>query len=142
VLGRHQGHWRYTVGQRRGIGVSAAEPLYVLERRAAENEVVVGGRKRLETRSVLVGDAVDRDLGDGSGLRVQLRYRSAAVAVAALTRSAGGGLEVVLDEPFEGLAPGQAAVFYRDDVVVGGGRVAGPSRRTRYDTLRSSTGGI
>ena len=142
VLGRHQGHWRYTVGQRRGIGVSASEPLYVLERKAAENEIVVGGREHLETHSLLVGDAVDRDLGDGSGLRVQLRYRSAAVAVAALTRSAGGDLEVVLDEPFEGLAPGQAAVFYRDDVVVGGGRVAGPSRRTRYDTLRSSTGGI
>ncbi len=142
VLGRHQGHWRYTVGQRRGIGVSAAEPLYVLERRAAENEVVVGGRERLATRSVRVGDVVDRDLGDGSGLRLQLRYRSPAVAVAALTREAGGDLEVSLDEPFEGLAPGQAAVFYRDDVVVGGGRVAGPPRPRRYDTLRSSTGGI
>ena len=51
VVGQHQGHWRYTVGQRRGIGVSAAEPLYVLERRAAGNEVVVGGRDRLEVRS-------------------------------------------------------------------------------------------
>jgi tRNA-specific 2-thiouridylase len=142
VLGRHQGHWRYTVGQRRGIGVSAAEPLYVLERRAAENEVVVGARGRLKTRSVRVGDVVDRALGDGSGLRVQLRYRSAAVAVAAFRREPGGDLEVVLDEPFDGLAPGQAAVFYRDDVVVGGGRVAGPPRRKRYDTLRSSTGGI
>ena len=50
VLGRHQGHWRFTVGQRRGIGVSAAEPLYVLERRAAGNEVVVGGRDALAAR--------------------------------------------------------------------------------------------
>ncbi len=125
VVGQHQGHWRYTVGQRRGIGVSAAEPLYVLERRAAENEVVVGGRSRLGTRSVRVRDVVDRDLGDGAGLQVQLRYRSAPVAVAALERDGDGGLEVVLAEPFAGLAPGQAAVFYRDDVVVGGGRVAG-----------------
>ena len=85
---------------------------------------------------------MDRGLGDGGGLRVQLRYRSPAVAVVALTREAGGGLEVSLDEPFEGLAPGQSAVFYRDDVVVGGGRVTGPPRRGRYDTLRSSTGGI
>ena len=82
VVGRHQGHWRYTVGQRRGIGVSAAEPLYVLERRAAENEVVVGGRERLDVRSVHVRDVVDRGLGDGAGLEVQLRYRSAPVAVA------------------------------------------------------------
>jgi tRNA-specific 2-thiouridylase len=141
VLGRHDGHWRYTVGQRRGIGVSAAGPLYVLERRAAANEVVVGGRERLEVRSVRVAGVVDRGLGDGSGLRVQLRYRSAPVGVASLARTAGGDVEVVLAEPFAGLAPGQAAVFYRDDVVVAGGRVAGPPHRTRYDTLRSSTGG-
>ena len=141
LLGRHQGHWRYTVGQRRGIGVSAAEPLYVLERRAAENEVVVGGREGLETRSVRIGAVSDRDLGGGVGLRVQLRYRSPAVAVAGLTRVAGGDLEVALSEPFSGAAPGQAAVFYRDDVVVGGGRIAGPPQRERYDTLPSSPGG-
>ena len=125
VVGRHQGHWRYTVGQRRGIGVSAAEPLYVLARKAAENEVVVGGRAALEVHTVRVRDVVDRGLGDGTGLEVQLRYRSAAVPVAALTRC-GDELEVALREPFAGLAPGQAAVFYRDDVVVGGGRVAAP----------------
>jgi tRNA-specific 2-thiouridylase len=123
VLGSHPGHWRFTVGQRRGIGVTAAEPLYVLERRAAGNEVVVGGRERLEVRSVHVCDVVDRGLDDGGGLEVQLRYRSAPVAVATLERR-GSGLEVGLREPFSGLAPGQAAVFYRDDVVVGGGRVA------------------
>ena len=126
VLGRHEGHWRFTVGQRRGLGVSATQPLYVLERRAAANEVVVGGRERLAVHALRLRDVVDRALGDGEGLEVQLRYRSAAVGVAALTRR-GGGLEVVLREPFSGLAPGQAAVFYRDDVVVGGGRIAGPA---------------
>ncbi len=70
-----------------------------------------------------VRDVVDRGLGDGAGLEVQLRYRSAPMAVASLERH-GAGLEVGLGEPFSGLAPGQAAVFYRDDVVVGGGRVA------------------
>jgi tRNA-specific 2-thiouridylase len=123
VLGRHQGHWRFTVGQRRGIGVSAPEPLYVLERRAAENEIVVGGRDALATGAVWLRDVVDRGLEDGRGLEVQLRYRSAAVPVRALRREAGE-LEVTLAEPFEGLAPGQSAVFYRDDVVVGGGRIA------------------
>jgi tRNA-specific 2-thiouridylase len=123
VVGRHQGHWRYTIGQRRGIGVSAAEPLYVLDRRAAENEVVVGGRDELDVRSVCVRDVIDRALGDGEGLEVQLRYRSAPVAVATL-EWCDDGLRVTLGAPFSGLAPGQAAVFYRDDVVVGGGRVA------------------
>lgn len=125
VVGGHEGHWRYTIGQRRGLGVSADEPLYVLERRAAGNEVVVGGRDRLEVRSLRVHDVVDRALGGGYGLVVQLRYRSAAVPVAAFERR-GAALDVALREPFSGLAPGQAAVFYRDDVVVGGGRIAGP----------------
>jgi tRNA-specific 2-thiouridylase len=125
VLGRHEGHWRFTVGQRRGLGVSAAEPLYVVERRAAENEVVVGGRDALAVRVVHIRDALDRDLGDGDGLEVQLRYRSPAVPVASLRRLEDQ-LEVTLQDAFEGLAPGQAAVFYRDDVVVGGGRIAAP----------------
>jgi tRNA-uridine 2-sulfurtransferase len=72
---------------------------------------------------VQVRDVVDRGLGHGAGLEVQLRYRSAPVAVASLERR-GARLEVGLSAPFSGLAPGQAAVFYRDDVVVGGGRVA------------------
>ena len=127
VLGGHKGHWRFTVGQRRGLGVSAPEPLYVVERRAAENEVVVGGREQLEVRSLRVRDVVDRGLGDGSGLELQLRYRSAPIAVAAVEWR-GRDLEVGLRESFAGLAPGQAAVFYRDDVIVGGGRVAGPAR--------------
>jgi tRNA-specific 2-thiouridylase len=128
VVGGHQGHWRFTVGQRRGIGVSADEALYVLERRAAENQVVVGGRRLLEVRSLRVRDVVDRALEGGEGLVVQLRYRSAPVPVAALERR-GAELEVALREPFSGLAPGQAAVFFRDDVVVGGGRIAGPGAR-------------
>jgi tRNA-specific 2-thiouridylase len=104
--------------------VSAAEPLYVLERRAAENEVVVGGRRELDVRTLRVRDVVDRSLGDGRGLEVQLRYRSSPVEVSGLSRR-GDELDVTLAAPFAGLAPGQAAVFYRDDVVVGGGRVTG-----------------
>ena len=128
AVGRHDGHWRFTIGQRRGIGVSGPEPLYVLERRATRNEVVVGGRGLLDVHSVRLRDVVDRQLGDGEGLEVQLRYRSAAVPVAALRRREDG-LEVDLGEPFAGLAPGQAAVLYRDDVVVGGGRIAGPAEK-------------
>jgi len=127
VLGTHQGHWRYTIGQRRGLGVSSSEPLFVLARRAAENEVVVGRREELEVREVTVRDLVDRGLGDGEGLLVQLRCRSPAAPVAALERRGAERVVVRLGEPFAGAAPGQAAVFYRDAVVVGGGVLEGPA---------------
>jgi len=125
VLGTHQGQWRYTIGQRRGLGVSSTEPLFVLARRAAENEVVVGRRDELDVLEVTVRDLADRGLGDGAGLLVQLRYRSPAAPVAALERLGAERLLVRLAEPFAGAAPGQSAVFYRDDVVVGGGVLAG-----------------
>jgi tRNA-specific 2-thiouridylase len=123
-LGVHRGHWRYTIGQRRGLGVSATQPLFVLARRAAENEVVVGRRDELDVREVAVRELVDRGLGDGAGVLVQLRYRSPAVPVAALERLGTQRVRVQIGEAFAGAAPGQSAVFYRDDVVVGGGVLA------------------
>jgi tRNA-uridine 2-sulfurtransferase len=125
-LGSHQGHWRYTIGQRRGLGVSSREPVYVLARRAGDNHVVVGRREDLDVREVTVSSLVDRELGDGDDLLVQLRYRSPAVRVQALERRGGGRALVRLGEVFSGAAPGQSAVFYRDDVVVGGGFLCDP----------------
>jgi len=130
VLGRHDGCWRYTVGQRRGLGLSAATPQYVLAVDAARDRVVVGPATALDTRVVALRDVVDRDLGEGDGLAVQLRYRSAAVGVARLRRRPGRRAVVELREPFRGVAPGQSAVFYRDDVVVGGGVVTGGPAHT------------
>jgi len=127
VLGTHRGHWRYTIGQRRGLGLSSTEPLFVLARRAAENEVVVGRRHELDVREVTVRDLVDRGLGDGGGLLVQLRYRSPAAPVVALERRGAERALVRLGEAFAGAAPGQSAVFYRDAVVVGGGVLADPA---------------
>jgi tRNA-uridine 2-sulfurtransferase len=125
--GAHQGQWRYTIGQRRGLGVSATQPLYVIARRAAENEVLVGGRDELDVDEVIVRDLVDRGLGGVVGLLVQLRYRSPAVPVAALEHVGAERVLVRLGEAFAGAAPGQSAVFYRDDVVVGGGVLADPA---------------
>jgi tRNA-specific 2-thiouridylase len=124
VLGRHLGHWRYTVGQRRGLGISAGGPWFVLRVDTARNEVVAGQRTALTRRRLVLRDVVDRGLGDGAGSQVQLRYRSPAVAVEALEQLPGGRLGVRLRYGFDGVAPGQSAVFYRDDVVVGGGVVA------------------
>ena len=72
-------------------------------------------------------DLVDRGLGDAAGLLVQLRYRSPAVPVVALELRGAARAQVRLGEPFAGAAPGQSAVFYRGDVVVGGGVLAGPA---------------
>ncbi len=124
ALGEHEGQWRYTIGQRRGLGVSARDPLFVVERRAASNEIVVGPRSALDVGRVAVSDVVDRELGDGSGLVVQLRYRSAPVAVAGLEWLSRDTAVVHLQETFNSPAVGQSAVFYREDVVVGGGVVA------------------
>jgi tRNA-specific 2-thiouridylase len=126
VVGRHAGHWRFTVGQRRGLGLAAPEPLYVLERRPAANEVVVGPRSALAVSAVELREVNDRGLGDGADLEVQLRYKADAVAVRRLRRLADDRALVELGQPFLGVAPGQAAVFYRDDVVVGAGVIVAP----------------
>jgi tRNA-uridine 2-sulfurtransferase len=122
IVGRHGGHWRYTVGQRRGLGVPGG-PWYVVHVDAAQNRVVVGGREALDRAAFTLRDVVDRGLQAPGELLVQLRYRSPAVAVADL-QQLSGGFRVTLREPFAGVAPGQSAVFYRDDVIVGGGVVS------------------
>ncbi|HEX5989356.1 MAG TPA: tRNA 2-thiouridine(34) synthase MnmA [Solirubrobacterales bacterium] len=125
TLGRHRGHHDFTVGQRRGIGVSAPEALYVLATDAATNTVTVGTRAELEQRSVRVRDAVlhrDADTVDA----VKLRYRSRALpaTVAAAGKGRHPSLEVELGEAFAGVAPGQTAVLMAGDRIVGHGTIA------------------
>ncbi len=119
-LGRHDGHWGFTPGQRRGIGVSAPQPLYVLGTRPSANAVVVGPRTALARTRVR---ARGRLYADVERAEAKLRYRSPAVP-ASVTPTARG-FELELDEPAYGVAPGQAAVLYEDDVVVGCGLVSG-----------------
>ncbi len=149
TLGEHDGHWNFTIGQRRGIEVPDG-PWYVLSRRAATNEVVIGRADDLAARRVLVRDVVDRGVGEGRAgspaaatggpegtpdgdeakLLVQLRYRSPAVPVSSLEQQAGGRLLVGLETPFAAPAPGQSAVFYRGVRVVGGGVLDVPPPET------------
>ena len=122
-LGRHRGHHHFTVGQRRGLGVAAGEPLYVTATDSASNSVTVGPKAALAADRVEVRRAVLHR--DGSRVdRVRLRYRSPAVA-ARVEAPAGshGLLEIELEEPFEGVAPGQAAVLMSGDTVVGHGTI-------------------
>src|SRR5215218_9271306 len=124
VLGRHAGVVDFTVGQRRGIGVSAPTPLYVSEVRPRSGQVVVGRRQDLEVREVRVRD-LNWFLDPDQAACVQVRYNGSPVPCT-VEESADGGWVAYLDEPVLGVAPGQSAVFYTGDGerVVGGGIVA------------------
>jgi tRNA-uridine 2-sulfurtransferase len=117
-LGEHDGHWRFTPGQRRGLGVAAAEPLYAIETDAGANTVVVGPRASLARRSVT---ARGRLFAPAGRVEAKLRYRSPAVAAA--VEETPSGFRLRLEEPAFGVARGQAAVLYDGDVVVGSGLV-------------------
>jgi tRNA-specific 2-thiouridylase len=124
-LGRHRGHHNFTVGQRRGIGVSLNEPGYVVATDAVANTVTVGTREDLETRRIHVRDAVLHR--DGARVdNVRLRYHSptlpASVGAAAPGRHAA--LELELAEPFDAAAPGQTAVLMDGGTIVGHGTIA------------------
>jgi tRNA-specific 2-thiouridylase len=112
VLGRHRGHFHFTVGQRRGLGVHAPEPLYVLDTDARANTVTVGPREALAAQRVsLRGLRLHRDAGAVDAVR--LRYHSAALPCRL------DGDVAVLSETFSALAPGQTAVLLEGDVVIG-----------------------
>ncbi len=119
-LGRHTGVHRFTPGQRRGIGVSGPEPLYVLSVDAGSGRVVVGSHAELERRSVWV--APGRLLTTTRRVQAKLRYRTDPVW--ATVRPGIDGFTLDLDEPVAGVAPGQTAVLYDDDTVVGTGVIA------------------
>jgi tRNA-specific 2-thiouridylase len=118
-LGAHDGFWRFTPGQRKGIGVSAAQPLYVIDADAATNAVVVGPRDALARRRV---HARGRLYADVARADAKLRYRSPAVG--ASVAATEGGFSLTLDEPAFGVARGQAAVLYDGDAVVGCGTIS------------------
>ncbi|MGH2996894.1 MAG: tRNA 2-thiouridine(34) synthase MnmA, partial [Gaiellaceae bacterium] len=118
VLGTHEGFWGYTPGQRKGLGVATGQAVYALKTIPARNAVVVGPRESLGRRTVQAAGKLHLDVDRAD---VKVRYRSPATpgSVEASSR----GFRVQLDEPVYGVAPGQAAVLYEGDVVVGAGRV-------------------
>jgi tRNA-uridine 2-sulfurtransferase len=117
-LGRHDGFWRFTPGQRRGIGLASPQPLYVLDSRPSTNAVVVGPRESLARTGV---EARGRLYAEAERVEAKLRYRSPAVLANVTPTARGFRLE--LDEPAYGVAPGQTAVLYEGDAVVGCGTV-------------------
>jgi tRNA-specific 2-thiouridylase len=120
VLGAHAGIANYTVGQRKGLGIAAAQPLYVLEVDAENNRVVVGERAMLAVSRI---DAEDVRWRAAASERVQAMVRYRMQPQDASAEVVGDRLTVTFDEPLFGVAPGQAVVCYQGDLVIGGGTV-------------------
>jgi tRNA-specific 2-thiouridylase len=123
VVGRHEGVHRFTVGQRKGLGLSSTKPLYVVAIDAESRTVVVGGREALERTSLTASDVnwIAGTPPDGpvrATAQIRFRHREAAAEVVPLE---GGRARVTFDEPQSAIAPGQAVVFYDADRVIGGG---------------------
>jgi tRNA-specific 2-thiouridylase len=122
-LGTHAGIHRFTIGQRKGLGIAAPAPLYVLRIDADTRQVTVGPRSSLE-RTTLRASGVNWISGHAPGdwlpIQAQIRYRHAA-ARARVRAIEAHRAEVAFDAPQAAITPGQAVVFYQDDIVIGGG---------------------
>jgi tRNA-specific 2-thiouridylase len=126
-LGFHKGFIDFTVGQRHGLGVSAPEPLYVLRTEPEKNQVVAGRRHQLEVRHLTVSGLnsfVEPGRLAGDTLSVQVRYNSKPAAVKKVEET-GDRWRIELEEPLYGVAPGQSAVLYNDDIMLAGGVIEG-----------------
>jgi len=126
VLGRHKGIYRYTVGQRKGLGIALGHPAYVKEIRAEKNEIVLGAEKETACAGILCRDLCfmsvpEPETGETFSCRVKPRYRHPGQP-AAVTKLDGGRCRVLFDAPVRSAAPGQSAVFYDGEGrLVGGG---------------------
>jgi len=134
VLGRHQGIAHFTVGQRKSLGIAAAEPLYVLRLDPETRRIVVGPREALGQTRIPLAEMnwLAEPLVAGDAIRAGAKLRSSQPPVAAtLLAGDGGSAELVLDAPAGAVAPGQAAVLYDGDRVLGGGWIRRPAAASR-----------
>jgi len=126
VIGEHSGIHNFTVGQRKGLGVATGSPLYVLQIKGDTRQVVVGGQENLYSRTLLAKRtnliAMD-DLREPMQVTVKIRHRHEPAA-ATIEKTGADEILVTFDEPQRAITPGQAAVFYDGDVVVGGGWIS------------------
>ena len=124
ILGKHTGLYNYTIGQRKGLGISHSTPLFVLGFNPAKNEVIVGEENELYKKEIVVTDInlllVD-EIIEPIEVDVKTRY-SSKVAKAQIMQN-GNKIKVIFYEPQRAITPGQSAVFYIDDIVLGGGKI-------------------
>ena len=126
ILGKHSGLYNYTIGQRKGLGISNPVPLFVLGFNKEKNEVIVGEEKELYKSEITVSDInlllVD-EIKEWLEVTVKTRYPS-KVAKAKIIQEENK-IKVIFDEPQRAITPGQSAVFYMGDIVLGGGKIEG-----------------
>jgi len=126
VIGEHTGIHQFTVGQRKGLGVATGSPLYVLQINGDTREVIVGEQEKLYSKTLLARRtnliSVD-DLGGPARVSVKIRHRHEP-ALAMIEKTGEDEILVTFDEPQRAITPGQAAVFYDGDIVLGGGWIA------------------
>jgi tRNA-specific 2-thiouridylase len=142
VLGKHAGIWNYTIGQRKGLGIAFSEPLYVISLDRENNTVVVGTRGEVMGSAFLVTDLnwisveyLDRPM------QVRTRIRSAQKEAEAIIEPVDStSVKVTFITPNDGITPGQSAVFYRDDIVVGGGTINSVLKNNDQDEKINVTG--
>ena len=125
VLGKHNGLYYYTIGQRRGLGIAYKVPLFVIGFNREKNEVMVGEESELYQKEIMVKDVnlllVD-NIEDYIDVEVKTRY-SSKVAKAKIVENQDKTIKVIFEEPQRAITPGQSAVFYIDDIVLGGGKI-------------------
>ena len=125
ILGEHTGLYNYTIGQRKGLGISYKVPLFVIGFNPLKNEVIVGEENELYKKEIIVKDInllLFDKIKDQKEVEVKTRY-SSKMAKAKISQETENTIKVIFDEPQRAITPGQSAVFYIDDIVVGGGKI-------------------
>lgn len=130
ILGRHKGLSHYTAGQRKGMGIAAAEPLFVIRLDVPHNQVVLGFAKEaachgLRAENVVFADG--RILAEPLSCSVKIRYNAKLMDAVVQPGVKAGEVVVEFNRPLRGIAPGQSVVFYQENLCLGGGTIIGPT---------------
>lgn len=123
IIGKHKGITNYTIGQRKGLGLAMGYPIYVVDIDVANNAVIVGTENEVEGNSLIATDVnfvALENLNEAIECNVKIRYKASEVP-AIIAPLPDGRVKVNLQQPEKAITPGQSVVFYRDDVVLGGG---------------------
>jgi tRNA-uridine 2-sulfurtransferase len=124
ILGKHEGIWNYTIGQRRGLGLTGPYPMYVLEIDAERNQIVVGREADLFRQGLVASEF--NWLMDALPDHMSCKTRSSQPEIpCSVSKVSGDTVEVTFSQSTKGICPGQSVVFYSDDTVVGGGTIEG-----------------